>query len=254
MGKLGTVRDGKGDGTGAGRWDPARASLSDAARLLADDADEIYFRVAIRPIFRLVYVSPSVEALLGYEPDELYAKASLARLLMGPGGLAGVGRKVTDDAGADFVATRLKVELRRADGGKLAAHVQRLPLIDDGGQVIGWHGRVRPIGRDRSAELLRQIEQVIAAWRRGNHPGGLLPAGRSDLGADLGALTEREHEVVRLVAAGHANKEIAATLGISLRTVEMHRGRAMRKLNMRSPIELVRYLLLTEQPRTADRA
>jgi DNA-binding NarL/FixJ family response regulator len=54
-------------------------------------------------------------------------------------------------------------------------------------------------------------------------------------------LTQREREVVRLIADGKASKEIAAKLRISVRTVEAHRTNVMRKLNLRSVGNLVSY-------------
>jgi RNA polymerase sigma factor (sigma-70 family) len=56
----------------------------------------------------------------------------------------------------------------------------------------------------------------------------------------LDSLKPREHEVFLLVAAGMANKQIAAHLGVSLQTVKLHRGRLMRKLQLRSVAELAR--------------
>jgi RNA polymerase sigma factor (sigma-70 family) len=56
----------------------------------------------------------------------------------------------------------------------------------------------------------------------------------------LDSLKPREHEVFLLVAAGMANKRIAARLGVSLQTVKLHRGRLMRKLQLGSVAELVR--------------
>jgi DNA-binding CsgD family transcriptional regulator len=56
----------------------------------------------------------------------------------------------------------------------------------------------------------------------------------------LDSLKPREHEVFLLVAAGMANKQIAARLGISLQTVKLHRGRLMRKLQLHSVADLVR--------------
>ena len=53
-------------------------------------------------------------------------------------------------------------------------------------------------------------------------------------------LTAREYEVFERVCAGQANKVIAAELGISERTVEIHRGQVMRKTKLRSLAELVR--------------
>jgi DNA-binding NarL/FixJ family response regulator len=57
-------------------------------------------------------------------------------------------------------------------------------------------------------------------------------------------LTEREEEVIKMVAWGYSNKEIAARLDISIKTVEAHKANAMRKLDLRSRIDVVRYALL----------
>jgi len=56
-------------------------------------------------------------------------------------------------------------------------------------------------------------------------------------------LTPREQEVVKLAAEAHTNKEIAAILELSEKTVENHRSNAMRKLGMRDRVELVRYAI-----------
>jgi DNA-binding NarL/FixJ family response regulator len=54
-------------------------------------------------------------------------------------------------------------------------------------------------------------------------------------------LTGREHEVARLVATGYTNKDIAAQLFVSVKTVETHKSNAMQKLGLRNRIELVRF-------------
>jgi DNA-binding NarL/FixJ family response regulator len=58
-----------------------------------------------------------------------------------------------------------------------------------------------------------------------------------------GQLPPRQMEVVRLLAEGKANKEIAASLGITVRTVETHRAKVMFKLGIHSYNELVRYAI-----------
>jgi len=57
----------------------------------------------------------------------------------------------------------------------------------------------------------------------------------------LDLLTSREREVLQLIAEGKTNKEIATSLGLSVYTVEAHRGRLMEKLNLHSSGELVRF-------------
>lgn len=59
-----------------------------------------------------------------------------------------------------------------------------------------------------------------------------------------GSLTVREEEVVRHVSHGLSSKQIAAHLGISPRTAEAHRANAMRKLDARTQMDLVRYAVL----------
>lgn len=54
-------------------------------------------------------------------------------------------------------------------------------------------------------------------------------------------LSDREEEVLRLIAQGYSNKEIAAKLSISVKTVESHKTNCMEKLELRSRTEIVRY-------------
>jgi two-component system response regulator NreC len=54
----------------------------------------------------------------------------------------------------------------------------------------------------------------------------------------------RETEVLRMIAWGHSNKEIAARLELSVKTVEVHKANGMRKLGMTSRIDIVRYAIL----------
>jgi two-component system response regulator NreC len=57
------------------------------------------------------------------------------------------------------------------------------------------------------------------------------------------ALTDREREVLRLIALGHTNSEVAAQLYLSVRTVESHRAHIQQKLQLQTRAELVRYAL-----------
>jgi len=61
--------------------------------------------------------------------------------------------------------------------------------------------------------------------------------------AESDPLSEREREVLRLLALGHTNQEIAKMLYISVRTAETHRAHIMQKLRLQSRAELVRYAL-----------
>lgn len=69
--------------------------------------------------------------------------------------------------------------------------------------------------------------------------------GRASKGpSQSGTPTERESDVLRLIASGYSNKEIAAQLGLSVKTVEVHKANAIRKLGMTGRIDIVRYAVL----------
>ncbi len=57
-------------------------------------------------------------------------------------------------------------------------------------------------------------------------------------------LSEREEQVLRLIAWGYSNKEIAARLNLSVKTIEAHKANAMQKLDMTGRIDIVRYAVL----------
>lgn len=63
-------------------------------------------------------------------------------------------------------------------------------------------------------------------------------------GESSAKLTERESEVLRYIALGYSNKEIAALIQLSVKTVEAHKANAMRKLDMHSRIDIVRFAIL----------
>jgi DNA-binding NarL/FixJ family response regulator len=58
------------------------------------------------------------------------------------------------------------------------------------------------------------------------------------------SITERESAVLRDIAAGYSNKEIAARLSLSVKTVEAHKANAMRKLGLTGRIDIVKYAVL----------
>lgn len=70
---------------------------------------------------------------------------------------------------------------------------------------------------------------------------------RSDIARRAAGLTAREREIMDLIVAGRANKVIAIDLGISERTVELHRSRIMKKMGARSVAELVQMNLQLPQ-------
>jgi two-component system response regulator NreC len=89
--------------------------------------------------------------------------------------------------------------------------------------------------------------RAVAAGERYLHPalGARLIAAEAEQRrrAEADPLSDREREVLRLLALGHTNQEIASQLYISVRTAETHRAHIMQKLNLSTRAELVRYAL-----------
>ncbi|MXP63156.1 response regulator [Roseomonas sp. M0104] len=87
--------------------------------------------------------------------------------------------------------------------------------------------------------LLGTIRTALEADRRSREH----EAERGRVAARLATLTPREHQVLERLVAGQSNKTIAADLGASPRTVEVHRARVMEKMGARNLSELVRMAL-----------
>ena len=111
-------------------------------------------------------------------------------------------------------------------------------------RVLSAGARGYLLKRSAAEELVRAIRAV--------HAGGLyvdpaiagkfVQTGASDsFSGDGLALSEREEEVLKLAAQGHTNKEAAARLGLSIKTVESYKARAMEKLGLKTRAEIVRY-------------
>lgn len=96
--------------------------------------------------------------------------------------------------------------------------------------------------------LLQSISHAVEQHRKDR----LRRDADDEIAARLASLSAREREVMDHVTAGRLNKQIAADLGISEKTVKVHRGRAMGKMKVRSVAALVHLcdqLAITDQPR-----
>jgi len=91
----------------------------------------------------------------------------------------------------------------------------------------------------RDQELLERVQRALA--RDAQSRAGM--AAHAQIRARLETLTPRETEVMQLVTRGMANKVIGAELGVSQRTVEIHRAHVMEKMRANSLAELVRMVL-----------
>jgi len=103
--------------------------------------------------------------------------------------------------------------------------------------------------RAAAEELIRAIRTVAAGGiyldpaLAGKVVGGFVRKPQGKDTTEEGELSDRESAVVRLIAAGHSNKEIAGQLEISVKTVETYKARSLEKLSLHSRADLVRYAL-----------
>ena len=139
------------------------------------------------------------------------------------------------------------LELQEALQGRKAA----LPVI-----IITGHGDVAMAVRAMKSgaadfiekpfnyqALLDAVHRALEVSRAQGAPAGIT---RAEAEARVATLTPREREVMLLVAEGRPNKVVATRLGLSTRTVEVHRAKVMDKMQVKSLAELVRLAILCE--------
>jgi len=143
------------------------------------------------------------------------------------------------------VTERLKRMCQKVTVLVLTAH-------DDSGYLrqlleVGASGYVL---KKAAAEALINAIRVVAAGGvyldpslAGKVVGGYLNNRRPGGKPFCNDLSDREKEVLRLVAWGYTNKEVAAYLRISVKTVETHKANIMQKLDLKSRVEMVQYAL-----------
>lgn len=101
--------------------------------------------------------------------------------------------------------------------------------------------------RSAAEDLVRAVREVAAGGTyldpkaAGQILGSLVRPPKAPTSEQV--LTARETEVVRLLARGHINREIAEFLDLSIKTVEVHKAKALEKLGLRSRADLVRYAI-----------
>jgi DNA-binding NarL/FixJ family response regulator len=140
------------------------------------------------------------------------------------------------------VATTLLAERPECRVLVLTVHEERAylrQLVD-----VGVSGYL--LKRSAADELIRAMHAVVAGGIYLDPAIAAKVVGRSMRSAherpgQASELSERETDVLRLVAGGHSNKEISSRLTISVKTVETYKARAMEKLGFRSRVDVVRY-------------
>ncbi len=141
---------------------------------------------------------------------------------------------------------------------RLSPHLKILTLTrhtDDGylQELLRAGASGYALKQSASAELIRAI-RVVAAGNNyldptiaGRVMGGYVgKTANASAQSNESTLSDRETEVLRQIAWGYSNKEIAAALSICVKTVEFHKAKAMHKLDIHDRIDIVRYALLQE--------
>jgi DNA-binding NarL/FixJ family response regulator len=193
--------------------------------------------------------------------DHRIFREGLAELLAGAPGIVVAG--TAGDGETALAVTRaerpdvliLDVTMPGLDGYAVAAalrdeglpvRVLMLSMHKDAGHVrraleLGVAGYV--LKDDAFEQLAEAVSQVAAGGRYVSATARVALAATEASGDE--PLTAREREVVAHIAAGRTTREIAATLGISVKTVETHRQRIMDKLGCRKVTDIVLYAVRT---------
>ncbi len=197
--------------------------------------------------------SPAAAVRIALVDDHAVVRGGIRRLLdevdefqvVGEAGTADDAVRVCGDQRPDLVVLDLGLGDRSG--------LEILPeLVELGARVVVLSMQHQPayarlaFERGASAYVLKDAAdaELIAAIRAAMGGGRYLhPALAARLAAGAGddELTGREREILRAIALGHTNQEIAAQLHLSVRTIEAHRRHVATKLRLRTRADLVHY-------------
>jgi len=166
----------------------------------------------------------SAEHLLASEEPGGFACLLLDVSLPGMSGLELLGRLTGDPAASAMPVVMIsgRAEVPEAVSAMKAGAAEFL---------------VKPLASD---DVLTAVDRGLAEHRRRS----IVSEQQREARRRVESLTRRENEVLRLIVAGRLNKQMAVELGISQKTVEFHRARVMRKLDVTCMAELMRVAFL----------
>jgi two-component system response regulator NreC len=177
----------------------------------------------------------AVQKTVDVRPDVAVLDVSMPQL-NGPAAAAEIRQRAP--------ATALVALTRHAD----EAYVQSLMQAGVNGYVLKQSPSTELVKAIRAAAAgNRYLDPALSRGQAGAHL-----ARRRDMAPDRKLLSAREEQVLRRVAWGNSNKDIAAELAISIKTVEIHKANAMRRLGLEGRIDIVRFALLQGWLRESD--
>jgi PAS domain S-box-containing protein len=167
--------------------------------------------VALGPDYRLLLVNDAWVRLFGFSRGEAIGRTAYELGIVRD---AGLRARIFGELEPSGTVTEMALLLHDVAGREL--------------HVLNNITRLRLDGREYILSSIHDITaHKLAADQRHQHDACLLEE-----------LTQRERDVLKLAIAGHSNKDIAARLGISYRTVEVHRSHCIRKLGTRSLLRI----------------
>lgn len=164
----------------------------------------------------IIAVNQAFVDLTGYSPAEVLDRN--CRFLSGAGTEHWMTEKIREGA-RDHHPVLVEILNYKKCGTPFRNAVMVAPIYDDGDELMYFLGtQIEILGCEQSISENRR-ERAVACLRK---------------------LTPRQLEVAKLVAKGLLNKQIAALLGLSIKTVKMHRALVMNRLELRTQADLIR--------------
>jgi PAS domain S-box-containing protein len=184
---------------------------------------------------RLANEERRLRAVLDAIPDLIVIISRNGRFVECRGGK----RQFGPDAAADFVGKDLQAVVVEGSQAALRRSIEEV-LATRGTREVVFEITIRGARRFVDARVAPYSEDSVLAIVRD-------VTDRQMIASRMTSLSEREREVLRMVAGGASNKQIAARLDLSIKTVEAHRSRLMKKLGARNMAELMQLAMAVKE-------
>ncbi|KLE36007.1 LuxR C-terminal-related transcriptional regulator [Aurantiacibacter luteus] len=169
-----------------------------------------------KPDNPIIAVNQAFLDLTGYSEEEVVGRN--CRFLAGPGTEPWLSERMRQCIRARK-AVLVEILNYKKDGTPFRNAVLVAPIFDEDGEVMYFHGSQVELDESSDSPEITRRERASVAVQ---------------------SLSPRQREVLKLVAGGLRNKQIAYELGLSEKTVKMHRGLAMEKLGTQSSADMIR--------------